>query len=79
MVVLTGDNELVTAHVCAEVGLDAQKMVLGSELEALNDWALACSSRSAPRCLLACHPLSKSRVILALKPTPQPRGRLLLG
>jgi Mg2+-importing ATPase len=66
VVVLTGDNELVTSHVCAEVGLDAQKMVLGSELEALNDWALAqLAERTTVFARLS--PAQKSRVILALK------------
>ena len=66
VVVLTGDNELVTAHVCAQVGLDAQHMVLGSELETLNDWALAqLAERTTVFARLS--PAQKSRVILALK------------
>jgi Mg2+-importing ATPase len=66
VVVLTGDNELVTSHVCAQVGLDAQQVVLGSELEALNDWALAqLAERTTVFARLS--PAQKSRVILALK------------
>ena len=38
--ILTGDNELVTRHVCAEVGLDAERIVLGDEVERMTDAAL---------------------------------------
>ncbi len=66
VLILTGDNELVTGHVCAEVGLDAKKMVLGSEVEAMNDWAL---SQVAERTTVFARmsPAQKNRVILALK------------
>ena len=39
--ILTGDNELVTRHVCQEVGLESSRMVLGSELDHMTDEALA--------------------------------------
>ena len=35
--VLTGDNELVTRKVCADVGLEAGRIVLGREIEDLRD------------------------------------------
>ncbi|MCL2479152.1 MAG: magnesium-translocating P-type ATPase, partial [Treponema sp.] len=38
--VLTGDNDSVTRTVCNSVGLDAKKILLGSELETMNDEAL---------------------------------------
>lgn len=38
--VLTGDNEAVTRKVCAEIGLAAGTVVLGHEVEALDDAAL---------------------------------------
>jgi Mg2+-importing ATPase len=64
--ILTGDNELVTRHVCAEVGLDVKKIVLGSELETMNDWALAhVAERTTVFARLS--PAQKNRVILALK------------
>ena len=64
--ILTGDNELVTRHVCEEVGLDARKVVLGSELEAMNDLALAqVAERTDVFARLS--PAQKTRVILALK------------
>ncbi|MEI9948771.1 MAG: magnesium-translocating P-type ATPase [Pseudomonadota bacterium] len=64
--ILTGDNELVTRHVCAEVGLDVQKVVLGSDLEAMNDWALAhVAERTTVFARMS--PAQKHRIILALK------------
>ncbi|MGO4395131.1 magnesium-translocating P-type ATPase [Variovorax sp. M-6] len=38
--VLTGDNELVTRKVCADVGLDAGTIVLGNHVEHLSDAGL---------------------------------------
>ncbi|MFN7094353.1 MAG: magnesium-translocating P-type ATPase, partial [Burkholderiales bacterium] len=39
--ILTGDNELVTAKVCREVGLDVEGMLLGSHVDELTDAELA--------------------------------------
>ncbi|MCL2635358.1 MAG: magnesium-translocating P-type ATPase [Betaproteobacteria bacterium] len=39
--VLTGDNELVTAKICREVGLAQQGLLLGSDIERMNDRELA--------------------------------------
>ncbi len=39
--VLTGDNELVTAKICREVGLDAGSVLRGSDLERMEDIELA--------------------------------------
>jgi Mg2+-importing ATPase len=64
--ILTGDSELVTRHVCAAVGLDVKKVVLGDELETMNDWALAqVAERTTVFARLS--PSQKNRVILALK------------
>ena len=35
--VLTGDNEKVTASICAKVGMDASGFILGSQIEELDD------------------------------------------
>jgi Mg2+-importing ATPase len=35
--VLTGDNELVTKKICDELGIDCKKIVIGKELNRLND------------------------------------------
>jgi len=64
--ILTGDNELVTRHVCAEVGLDVKKVVLGSDLQAMNDWALAHVAEHTT-VFARMSPAEKYRVILALK------------
>jgi len=39
--VLTGDNELVTAKICREVGLEAEIVLRGSDLECMDDAELA--------------------------------------
>ncbi len=39
--VLTGDNDLVTRKVCTEVGINAEKIVLGSQVETMTDPQLA--------------------------------------
>jgi P-type Mg2+ transporter len=64
--ILTGDNELVTRHVCEQVGLESRRIVLGSELDQMPDEALAkiveqvtVFARVSPR--------QKNRIILALK------------
>ena len=38
---LTGDNELVTAKICREVGLDFDEILLGSDVEIMDDAGLA--------------------------------------
>ena len=44
--VLTGDSELIAAHVCARVGLGRDSILLGSEVEQMNDTALASAVES---------------------------------
>ena len=39
--VLTGDNELVTAKICREVGLTVNGVILGAQIDALDDAQLA--------------------------------------
>jgi len=39
--VITGDNDLVAKKICREVGLAADRVLLGTELEAMNDEELA--------------------------------------
>jgi P-type Mg2+ transporter len=64
--VVTGDNELVTRHVCAEVGLPVGSVLTGPEIESLDDQALAVRAAAATLfCRVA--PAQKNRVILALK------------
>jgi len=39
--VLTGDNDLVTRKVCTEVGINAEKIILGNDVEKMTDEQLA--------------------------------------
>ncbi len=64
--VLTGDNELVTRHVCAQLGLDTEGMLTGAALAHLDDQALgALVERTTLFCRVT--PAQKNRVILALR------------
>ena len=64
--ILTGDNELVTRHVCDAVGLDTQQIVLGSDLEHMSDVALAHVVEQTTL-FARVSPAQKNRIILALK------------
>ena len=44
--IVTGDNELVTRHVCGQVGLDAGRIVLGADIERMTDSALRPARRA---------------------------------
>jgi Mg2+-importing ATPase len=64
--VVTGDNELVTQHVCAELGLRVTGMLTGGEIQAMTDPALAARAEAVN---LFCRvtPQQKNRVIHALR------------
>jgi Mg2+-importing ATPase len=64
--ILTGDNELVTRHLCKQVGLDGDRIVLGSELEHLDEPALARVAEKT-RVFARVSPAQKHRIIRALK------------
>ena len=64
--ILTGDNELVTRHVCEAVGLNVGRVVLGSELEGMTDTALL-QVAEANTVFARVAPAQKNRIILALK------------
>ena len=64
--ILTGDNELVTQHICAQVGLDSGRIVLGTELEKTSDPALAHIVEQTS-VFARVSPVQKNRIILALK------------
>ena len=64
--VLTGDNDLVTRKICHEVGLDADHIVLGNDVEKMNDQQLAEAAEGAS-IFARLSPAHKRRVILALK------------
>ena len=64
--VLTGDNELVTAKICREVGLIADSVLLGSDLERMNDVELAVAVESHD-IFAKLTPSHKERVVRLLK------------
>ncbi len=67
--VLTGDNDLVTAQVCREVGLPkavGDAVMLGSQVEALDDEALKAAAQ-AHSIFAKLTPLHKERIVRALR------------
>jgi P-type Mg2+ transporter len=64
--ILTGDNELVTRHICRQVGIDGDKIVLGADLERMDDVALARVADQA-QVFARVSPAQKHRIIRALK------------
>ncbi len=64
--ILTGDNELVTRHVCEQVGLDGGRIVLGSDLDHMSESALSQVVEQV-NVFARVSPAQKNRIILALK------------
>ncbi|HZS81430.1 MAG TPA: magnesium-translocating P-type ATPase [Stellaceae bacterium] len=64
--ILTGDNEIVTRKICAEVGLPTERIVLGKEIDALSADALADLARSV-NVFAKLSPTQKAAVIAALQ------------
>ena len=70
--VLTGDNETVTRHVCAQVGLGlglglpTDKVLLGAQVEALSDDALKAAAE-LHSIFAKLTPLHKERIVRALR------------
>ncbi len=64
--VLTGDNELVTAKICREVGLSDESALLGAQVEAMDDAELA-QAVEAHAIFAKLTPAHKERVVRALK------------
>lgn len=66
VVIMTGDNEFVTRKVARDVGLAADRIVTGGELDTMDDAALACQAEGGA-IFARVSPEQKNRVILALK------------
>ncbi len=64
--VLTGDNELVTLEVCRQVGLAVAGVVMGSEIDHMDDKALSLAVE-ANTIFAKLSPLSKERIVRALR------------
>jgi Mg2+-importing ATPase len=64
--IITGDGDLVTGHVCSQVGLDPGKIVLGDELDRMTDAALGHVAEETT-VFARVSPAQKNRILLALK------------
>jgi Mg2+-importing ATPase len=64
--VLTGDNERVTAKICREVGLAEQGLLLGSDIERMDDQALA-EAVETHNVFARLTPAHKERIVRLLK------------
>ena len=64
--IVTGDNELVTQRICAEVGLAAGAIVLGDEIDRMSDPALAAVAERTT-VFARVSPMQKNRIIQALR------------
>ncbi|MGJ0506358.1 MAG: magnesium-translocating P-type ATPase [Methylocystis sp.] len=64
--ILTGDNEIVTRKVCADVGLNIEGLALGAEIDAMDDETLA-ARVSGVTVFAKLSPPQKARVVSALR------------
>jgi Mg2+-importing ATPase len=64
--VLTGDNDLVTRKVCSEVGIHAEKILLGSQVEPMSDADLADAVETMD-VFARLSPSHKKRIVQALQ------------
>jgi Mg2+-importing ATPase len=70
--VLTGDNEVITAYICKEVGMPIEHVLLGSQIETMSKTELA-EAASAASVFARLVPAHKERIIRAL----QSKGHVL--
>ncbi len=70
--VVTGDNELVTRHICEKLGLPITGILTGAEMEDMGEHALSARVEDV-NLFCRVNPNQKNRVILALKQ----RGRVV--
>src|SRR5581483_4957306 len=66
VVIMTGDNQYVTQKVARDVGLSAELIVTGTQLDTMDDAALAVQAEKNA-IFARVSPAQKNRVILALK------------
>ena len=64
--ILTGDNPRVAAKVCRDVGLDVQHILLGEEIEAMDDAELEQAARQM-QVFAKLTPLHKERIVQSLR------------
>jgi P-type Mg2+ transporter len=71
--ILTGDNEIITAYICKEVGMPVEHILLGSQIEAMTETATGRSRYQATSVFARLAPAHKERIIRAL----QSKGHVL--
>ena len=64
--VLTGDNDLITRKVCTEVGINAEKIILGNDVEKMSDEQLV-GAVDGTDVYARLSPAHKKRVVQALQ------------
>ena len=64
--ILTGDNEIITRHLCAELGIPVTGLLTGKDVDELSDQALE-GQVTGVNLFCRVTPPQKNRVILALK------------
>jgi Mg2+-importing ATPase len=64
--VISGDNDRVTGHVCAQVGIESGHIIIGDEIDRMTDPALAHVGEET-RAFARISPVQKNRILLALK------------
>ncbi len=64
--ILTGDNEIITAYICKQVGMPVEHLLLGSQIETMNDGQLAAAA-SATSVFARLVPAHKERIIRTLQ------------
>ena len=64
--VLTGDNEIITAYICKEVGIPVEHLLLGSQIETMSEAELA-EAASTTSVFARLAPAHKEHIIRALQ------------
>ena len=64
--ILTGDNEVVTAYICKQVGMPVDKILLGSQIETMSEPELA-EAASVTSIFAKLAPAQKEKIIHALQ------------
>jgi len=64
--ILTGDNEIITAYICKQVGMPVDKILLGSQIETMSESELA-EAASLTSIFAKLAPAHKERIIHALQ------------
>ena len=64
--IVTGDSDLVTRHVCEQVGMDSSSIILGGDISKMSDTALDHVVENS-NVFARVSPAQKTRILLALK------------